>query len=64
VGPAGRPPRVGGALLRAVLCVLFPIGLFWVAVSRANRSAQDVVLRYAVVYDWSQRSGTAHTSDR
>jgi uncharacterized RDD family membrane protein YckC len=64
VGPGGRPPRVGGALLRAVLCVLFPIGLFWVAVSRANRSAPDVLLRYAVVYDWSQRSGTAHTSDR
>jgi uncharacterized RDD family membrane protein YckC len=56
VGRHGRPPRVGGALLRALACVLFPVGLFWVAVSRENRSIQDVVLRYAVVYDWAQRS--------
>src|SRR6185503_3925212 len=55
VGPRGRPPRAGGALLRAVFCVLFPLGLFWVAVSRDNRSAQDVVLRFAVVYDWAPR---------
>ena len=61
VGPGGREPRIGGALARAVLCVLFPLGLFWVAVSRHNRSAQDLLLRYAVVYDWSQRSGTAST---
>jgi uncharacterized RDD family membrane protein YckC len=59
VGPGGRPPRIGGALARAVLCVLFPVGLFWVAVSRDNRSAQDVVLRYAVLYDWSQQTGPA-----
>jgi hypothetical protein len=51
VGPWGRL-RVGGAMLRAVLCVIFPIGLFWVAVSRENRSLQDVVLRTSVVYDW------------
>jgi uncharacterized RDD family membrane protein YckC len=56
VGPGGRAPRIVGALIRAVLCVAFPVGLFWVAVSRSNSSAQDVVLRYAVVYDWSQRS--------
>jgi len=59
VGPGGRPPRIGGALARAVLCVLFPVGLFWVAVSRENRSAQDVVLRYAVLYDWAQQTGAA-----
>jgi uncharacterized RDD family membrane protein YckC len=56
VGPGGRAPGVLGALVRAVLCVLFPVGLFWVAVSRSQSSVQDVVLRYAVVYDWSQRS--------
>jgi uncharacterized RDD family membrane protein YckC len=39
------------AALRAVLCVLFLPGLFWVLVSRRNRSVQDVVLRTAVVYD-------------
>jgi hypothetical protein len=36
-----------------VLCVVFPIGLLWVAVSQDNRSAQDILLRTTVVYDWS-----------
>lgn len=48
----GRQLRLVGAVLRAVLCVLFPIGLLWVAVSRANRSVQDEVLRTSVIYDW------------
>jgi uncharacterized RDD family membrane protein YckC len=50
----GRRLRPVGALLRAVLCVLFPIGLFWIALSRENRSLQDVLLRSSVVYDWSR----------
>jgi hypothetical protein len=37
--------------LRALLCVIFPVGLFWSAVSR-RRSVQDVVMRSVVVYDW------------
>jgi uncharacterized RDD family membrane protein YckC len=49
----GRLLRLGRALVRAVLCVLFPIGLFWVLLSRENRSVQDLVLRTAVIYDWS-----------
>lgn len=54
----GRLPGVGLALVRAVLCVLFPILLLWVAVSRQNRSVQDLVLRTSVVYDWTpQRPG-------
>lgn len=40
------------AMLRAALCVLFPVGLLWVVVSRRNESVQDLVLRTAVVYDW------------
>jgi uncharacterized RDD family membrane protein YckC len=40
------------AALRAAFCVLFVIGLAWVAVSRQNRSVQDVVLRTSVIYDW------------
>jgi uncharacterized RDD family membrane protein YckC len=51
VGPFGRL-RLGGAFVRAVLCVVFPIGVVWVVVSRRNRSLQDVVLRTSVVYDW------------
>lgn len=63
LGPQGRPPRLGGSLLRAVLCTAFPIGLLWVAVSRENRSMHDVLLRTSVIYDWHpalpDRPGTA-----
>lgn len=48
----GRLMRWSGALLRAIFCVVFPIGLFWAIVSRQNRSVQDVVLRTSVIYDW------------
>jgi uncharacterized RDD family membrane protein YckC len=54
VGWRGRRLRPVGALLRAVLCVVFPIGLFWIALSRENRSVQDVLLRSSVIYDWSR----------
>jgi uncharacterized RDD family membrane protein YckC len=47
-----RPPR---AVIRGAFCALFPIGLFWAAVSRRNQSLQDLVLRTAVVYDWQPR---------
>jgi uncharacterized RDD family membrane protein YckC len=50
----GRMTLVG-ALVRALLCAIFPIGLVWVAVSRENRSLQDVVLRTSVNYDWQPR---------
>lgn len=53
VGPGGRL-RPAVALLRAVLCVLFPVGLLWCAVNARNRSLQDIVLRTSVVYDWSR----------
>ena len=48
----GEPLRVAGAVARSALCVVFPIGILWVAVSRANRSVADVVLRTSVVYAW------------
>jgi uncharacterized RDD family membrane protein YckC len=49
----GQGTRLGWTrcAVRAVLCVLFPIGLLWVLVSAENRSVQDVVLRTSVVYD-------------
>ena len=37
--------------IRAALCTVFPIGLFWVLVSRTNRSVQDLLVRTSVVYD-------------
>ncbi|MGY1746953.1 RDD family protein [Blastococcus sp. SYSU D00695] len=51
VGPHGARLHLLHAAVRAVACVLFLPGLFWVLVSRRNRSVQDVLLRTAVVYD-------------
>jgi uncharacterized RDD family membrane protein YckC len=47
-----RDTRLGPivALLRAVTCVLFPLGMIWVAVDRDRRSVQDVVFQSKVVY--------------
>ena len=56
VNHRGEPLGLSGAVVRAALCVVFPIGIFYVAVSRANRSAADVVLRTAVVYAWGHDS--------
>lgn len=58
VGPRGdrlSPPR---AIVRAVLCVVFPIGLLWCAVSRSRRSVQDVLVRTSVIYDWQPHPGS------
>jgi uncharacterized RDD family membrane protein YckC len=52
----GQRLRVTGAALRSALCTLFPLGLFWCAVSRSNRSVQDMVLRTSVIYDWRPAS--------
>jgi uncharacterized RDD family membrane protein YckC len=52
----GRHLSVAVALLRAVICVLFPIGLFWSAISAANRSIQDVIVRSSVIHDWSSHA--------
>jgi uncharacterized RDD family membrane protein YckC len=47
-----RSQRVGPlvGLIRAITCVLFPIGLLWVAVDRNRRSLQDIVFRTRVYY--------------
>jgi len=37
--------------LRALVCVLFPIGLLWCGISWTRRSLADVLLRSVVVYD-------------
>jgi uncharacterized RDD family membrane protein YckC len=57
VDDRGRPLGLGRALARAALCVAFPIVLFWVVVSRENRSLPDVLLRTSVVYDWTTGRG-------
>jgi uncharacterized RDD family membrane protein YckC len=54
-----RGERLGllASLARATFCAIFPLGLAWIAVSRENRSVQDVVLWTSVVYDWQPRAG-------
>lgn len=44
---------------RAVICVVFPVGLLWVLVSRRNLAVHDILLGTAVVYDWNARRPTA-----
>jgi uncharacterized RDD family membrane protein YckC len=55
VNAQGRLLRPLWALLRAIMCVVFPFGLLWCVVSHENRSAQDVLLRTSVIYDWNVR---------
>jgi uncharacterized RDD family membrane protein YckC len=55
VNNKGRRLHPLGALVRAVCCVILPIGLLWVLVSGQNRSLQDLVLRTSVIYDWDVR---------
>ena len=52
VNGRGDPPSLWSALLRAVLCVVFPIGLAWSGFDRRNRSLQDLLMRTSVLYDW------------
>lgn len=62
----GGRVRLVVAFIRSILCVLFPIGLFWCAISRENRSIQDLVLRTSVIYDWEvgpQRRAAASQMD-
>jgi uncharacterized RDD family membrane protein YckC len=52
VGRGGRRLRLGGATVRALACVAFPVGLLWSSVNPRHRSVQDVLLRTEVIYDW------------
>jgi uncharacterized RDD family membrane protein YckC len=47
-----RSPRLSPvvALLRALACVVFPIGLLWVAVDAQRRSLQDLLFGSRVIY--------------
>ena len=52
VGHHGTRMWWGVALLRAAFCTAVPIGLWWCAISRENRSLQDLVLRTSVIHEW------------
>lgn len=49
----GELVRLPRALLRALFCVAFPLGLLWVVVSRRDAALHDVLLRTTVHYDWT-----------
>ena len=42
---------------------MFPLLLVWVAVSRHNRSVQDLVVGTSVIYDWSAVRRAASSDD-
>lgn len=50
---SGRYGLIGWtrSVLRAIACVLWPVGLLWSGISRTRRSLQDVLLGTVVVYD-------------
>ena len=54
----------GRSFLRALACVIWPVGLLWSAVSAARSSLQDIVFRTVVVYDAhpyvEQRAAVSH----
>ena len=52
VNRRGVPPFLWSALLRAVLCVVFPLGLVWSVFDRRSRSLQDLLMGTSVLYDW------------
>jgi len=43
------------AFVRASLCTLVLVAMFWCIVSRENRSVQDILLRTSVIHDWPVR---------
>ena len=45
--------------LRALACVLWPVGLLWCCISPSRRSLQDIVFRSVVVYDAHPYVGVA-----
>jgi uncharacterized RDD family membrane protein YckC len=55
VGRDDQDVRFAPALVRAVVCLLFPLGLAWCALDRRARSVQDLLVRTRVIYDWRHR---------
>ncbi len=50
VNSKGERIRPAVAVLRALLCTLFAIGLVWAVVDRRRRSVADIILRTRVIY--------------
>jgi uncharacterized RDD family membrane protein YckC len=58
VDAAGRRMHPVRALARALVCVVFPLGLFWSGLSPTRRSFTDVLVRTSVRYDWESVRGS------
>jgi uncharacterized RDD family membrane protein YckC len=52
VNRRGEPISLWPALVRAALCVAFPLGLAWCALDRRRRSLHDLLMGTSVLYDW------------
>ena len=50
IGRRSQRVRLPVGLLRAIGCVVFPIGLLWVVVDKRRRSLHDIVFRTRVLY--------------
>lgn len=61
IGRTGRTLGLGVASIRAVICVLFPLGLVWAGIGREHRSVQDLIVRTSVIHDWQIHR--SHPSD-
>ena len=55
VGRGDRDVRFLPALGRAVVCIVFPLGLAWCAVDRRDRAVHDLLTRTHVIHDWRHR---------
>jgi uncharacterized RDD family membrane protein YckC len=55
VGRGARDVRFLAALTRAVVCVVFPLGLAWCVVDRQDRAVHDLLTRTRVIHDWRHR---------
>jgi uncharacterized RDD family membrane protein YckC len=53
-GPDGRRLGPIRAVLRALLCTVFPVGLFWCIFDDRSRAVHDLLFHTRVVYDWRQ----------
>jgi len=55
-GRGGERLHILRSLLRALICVLFPVGLLVAAIDSRRRSLADFLVVSIVVYDWSSRA--------
>jgi uncharacterized RDD family membrane protein YckC len=63
IGRSGTTIGPIRSLLRAVACLVFPLGLFWSAISARNASLQDLLFGTSVVYDWRMHVPDARTDE-